>query len=84
MEEYNWLELWRELVMRNFRPKREGMVEKYKAHARKKTERPDPLRDFVLKEMKESDTVLEIGPGTGRWTMRSLGHFPHSLQRPWK
>ncbi|OPY91047.1 MAG: 16S ribosomal RNA methyltransferase KsgA/Dim1 family protein [Syntrophus sp. PtaU1.Bin208] len=69
MEEYNWLELWRKLVRGNSRPKREGMVEKYKAHARKKAERPDPLLDFVLKEMNAGETVLEIGPGTGRWTI---------------
>ncbi|SEM77636.1 Methyltransferase domain-containing protein [Syntrophus gentianae] len=69
MKEDNWFELWRKLVERNSRPRRDGMVEKYKRHARKKTERPDPLLDFVLKEMNAEDTVLEIGPGTGRWTI---------------
>ncbi len=69
MKENDWLALWRNLVERNSQPRRGGMVEKYKAHARKKTERPDPLRDFVINEMNEGDTVLEIGPGTGRWTI---------------
>jgi len=69
MEEYDWLKLWRELVMKNFRPRRKGMVEKYKRHSRKKLERRDPLLDLILKEMDAGDTVLEIGPGTGRWTI---------------
>lgn len=73
MNEENWLELWRKLVERNSRPRRGGMVEKYKRHARKKAERPDPLREFVLKEMNAEDTVLEIGPGTGRWTIPLAG-----------
>jgi len=70
MNEVNWLELWRGLVTRNSRPpKTERMVEKYKAHAKKRTERPDPLLEFVLKEVKGEDTVIEIGPGSGRWTI---------------
>ena len=70
MTEVDWLELWRELVTRSTRPKTEKrLVERYKAHARKRTERSDPLLDFVLKEMDERDTVVEIGPGTGRWTI---------------
>jgi len=69
MKEDNWFELWQELVERNSRPGRDGMVKKYKRHARKKTERSDPLLNFVLKEMNAEDTVLEIGPGTGRWTI---------------
>jgi len=73
MQEEDWLALWRKLVKRNSRPTREGVVEKYKAHSRKKTERPDPLRDFALKEMNAEDTVLEIGPGTGRWTIPLAG-----------
>ncbi|OPY80266.1 MAG: Mg-protoporphyrin IX methyl transferase [Syntrophus sp. PtaU1.Bin005] len=73
MEECNWMDLWRKLVMRGFRPKGEGMVEKYKAHARKKKERPDALLNFILEEMDAGDTVLEIGPGTGRWTIPLAG-----------
>jgi len=70
MKEVDWLELWRELVMRSSRPKKKRkMVERYKAHSRKRTERPDPLLDFILKETDVQDTVIDIGPGTGRWTI---------------
>lgn len=69
MKENDWLELWRELVMRTFRPQKERIVERYKAHARKRMERPDPLLDFILKEIDADNTVVEIGPGTGRWTI---------------
>jgi SAM-dependent methyltransferase len=69
MNEVDWLELWRELVMRTFRPETGRMVEKFKAHAQKRMERPDPLLDFIRKEINAQDTVVEIGPGTGRWTI---------------
>jgi len=70
MKEIDWLELWCELVTRNTRPKTDKrLVERYRAHSRKRTERLDPLLEVVLKEMDERDAVIEIGPGTGRWTI---------------
>jgi len=69
MKEVDWLELWRELITRNFQPETEGMVEKYKAKKENRTERPDPLLDFVLNETDEGETAIDIGPGTGRWTI---------------
>lgn len=72
MNEINWLELWRDLVMRSSHPKAETagrLVNRYKARARKRTERPDPLLDFILEEIDAPDTVIDIGPGTGRWTI---------------
>jgi 2-polyprenyl-3-methyl-5-hydroxy-6-metoxy-1,4-benzoquinol methylase len=70
MNEVNWLELWRELVMRNSRPQTESrLVERYKAHSQKRAERSDPLLDFILKETDVQDTAIDIGPGTGRWTI---------------
>jgi SAM-dependent methyltransferase len=69
MKEVDWLELWRELVTRNFKPTTERLVERYKAKAQKRTERPDDLLDFILEEIDVRDTLVDIGPGTGRWTI---------------
>jgi len=69
MRQIDWLELWRELVMRNSRPETERLVKRYKVRAQKHTERPDPLLDFILKEIDVQDTLVDIGPGTGRWTI---------------
>jgi len=55
--------------MRSSHPKTERLVERYKTHARNRAERPDPLLDSILKELDVSDTVIDIGPGTGRWTI---------------
>jgi SAM-dependent methyltransferase len=69
MKEIDWLGLWRELVMRKLHPKTEILVERYKAHGQKRKERPDSLLDFILKEIDAQDTAIDIGPGTGRWTI---------------
>jgi SAM-dependent methyltransferase len=69
IKEIDWLELWRELVTRKLHPKTESLVERYKAHGQKPKERPDKLLDFVLKEIDAQDTAIDIGPGTGRWTI---------------
>ena len=68
-KEIDWLELWRELVTRKLHPKTEKLVERYKAHGQKQKERPDTLLDFVLKEINAHDTAIDIGAGTGRWTI---------------
>lgn len=69
MREIDWLELWRELVKRNFHPRRGDLVERYKAHTRKRTERDDSLLNFVLQGLDVSDTAIDIGAGSGRWTI---------------
>jgi SAM-dependent methyltransferase len=72
MTEINWLELWHNLATRSSRPKAgrdERLVERYRDHARTRTERKDPLLNFVLKKIDTTDTVVEIGPGAGRWTI---------------
>lgn len=69
MGEIDWLELWRELVARNFRPERGGLVERYKARTRNRMEKKDSLLDFVLQELDVSDTAIDIGAGSGRWTI---------------
>ena len=69
MKEIDWFELWRELVTRKLYPKSDKLVERYKAHGQKQKERPDSLLDFVLKGVDASDTAIDIGAGTGRWTI---------------
>ncbi len=69
MKEVDWLELWHELVTRSFKPETEKVPERYKAHAGKRVERPDPLLDFIFRESSIEDTAIDIGSGTGRWTI---------------
>jgi len=69
MKEIDWLELWRELVTRKLNPKSDKLVERYKAHGQKHKERPDSLLDFVLKGVDANETAIDIGAGTGRWTI---------------
>lgn len=68
----DWLNLWRELVMATSHSaeKETGSLQKrYKEHTEKQSERPDPLLDFVLKGIDGHTTVLDIGAGSGRWTI---------------
>jgi SAM-dependent methyltransferase len=67
--EINWLELWRELVIAGYYPKSNELAQRYEKHARKRMDRPDPLLDFVLKEVDSLDRGLDIGAGSGRWTI---------------
>jgi SAM-dependent methyltransferase len=69
MKEIDWLELWRKLVTRKLHPKTEKLVERYKAHGQRQRERPDSLLDFIRKEIVAHDTAIDIGAGTGRWTI---------------
>ena len=69
IKEIDWLGLWRELVTRKLHPKSEKLVERYKAHGQKQKERPDSLLDFILKGVDVNDTAIDIGAGTGRWTI---------------
>ena len=67
--EINWLNLWRELIIANPRTINDDPLKRYKRHAYQKQERPDPLLDFVLQSVDKSLTVLDIGAGSGRWTI---------------
>jgi FkbM family methyltransferase len=64
-----WLKLWNELTISNSQIKSQSKMLRYQAHARKRVERPDTLLDFIITLMDAQDTVLEIGPGNGRWTI---------------
>jgi SAM-dependent methyltransferase len=67
--ESDWLQLWRELVVRTEKPLTGDLVKRFKSHRKAKTERHDDLLDFVLGRIGSEDTVLDIGAGTGRWTI---------------
>jgi SAM-dependent methyltransferase len=68
----DWLDLWRELVLSTSTSagqKSESLRNRYIEHARKQSERFDPLLDFVLKNVDSQTTILDIGAGNGRWTI---------------
>lgn len=78
MTEPNWADLWRELSGRFHWPETEGRGGRWQedraslfdaAVKRKSRERPDPLLDFVVGKLHSSDTVLDIGAGTGRFSI---------------
>ena len=69
--ESEWLQLWRDLVARTEKPLPGDLVKRYKSNKKAKTERHDDLLDFVIKRLDNEDTVLDIGAGTGRWTIPS-------------
>ena len=78
MTEPNWAELWRELTERLLWPEARGRGGRWQqdrasrfdaAVKRKGEERPDPLQDFVVGKLHSSDTVLDIGAGTGRFAV---------------
>jgi 2-polyprenyl-3-methyl-5-hydroxy-6-metoxy-1,4-benzoquinol methylase len=64
----DWLKLWHDLAISSYRSRYSEGTVTYKGHHRK-VERPDPLLDFVLQNVNSEETVLEIGPGNGRWTI---------------
>ena len=65
----DWLELWRELVIATSHSKNGELVSRYETHTRKRDERPDPLLDFVLRNIDSQTTILDVGAGSGRWTI---------------
>jgi len=75
MNEPDYLETWRNLVIHsgsNFPHafNRKDKAEAYEASTRRKNMgRRDTLLEKVINELKPDDTVLDIGAGTGRWTI---------------
>jgi SAM-dependent methyltransferase len=69
MTETDWLELWRKLVTASAHRTMNGHMSRFKRHVSKKSERPDPLLDYVLENVSGEMTVLDIGAGSGRWSI---------------
>ena len=68
--ETDWLELWRELVTAITQTTSRQSMDRYETHFRKKThERPDPLLDFILQDVENQSTVIDVGAGNGRWAI---------------
>jgi FkbM family methyltransferase len=70
--ENDWLTLWKELSETFLKPGPEpdrGMVERFRAQDRGRALPPDGLLDHVLETLDPGTTVLDIGAGTGRWTI---------------
>ncbi len=65
----DWLELWRELITANPHTPSSEPIKRYKRHASRGRQRPDPLLDFILGAIDKNDTVLDIGVGDGRWAI---------------
>jgi SAM-dependent methyltransferase len=74
MNEPDYLEIWRNLVQQggNYAHtfNKKERAEAYEVATRRKNlGRRDALIDLVKTELKPKDTVLDIGAGTGRWTV---------------
>ncbi|MDO8671063.1 MAG: class I SAM-dependent methyltransferase [Dehalococcoidia bacterium] len=75
----DWLEFWRELATTFQKAERAkdgrqtdewlGRGQKFDASVKKKLSLPDPLREFVLSRVHTWSTVLDVGAGTGGWTI---------------
>ena len=73
----NWANLWRELASQDVMASAEGeahMIERWRAVARRLdagtgTE-PDPLLEHVCTRLDPAASVVDIGAGIGRWTIR--------------
>jgi len=64
--------LWEELATAFLKPGQyadESMVRRYRVHDLGEAARPDTLLDRVVAEAGAEETALEIGAGTGRWTV---------------
>lgn len=78
-----WKDLWSDLSHRFMRPaeKREGEADPWQKRApdfdasvkRRQRQGPDPLMEAVARQVRPTDTVVDIGAGTGRWTVFLAG-----------
>ncbi len=70
LAEIDWLELWRNLATMSAHTRSKGRTGRYEVRVRRKVvERPDQLLDFVRQNIDSQGTVLDVGAGSGRWTI---------------
>jgi 2-polyprenyl-3-methyl-5-hydroxy-6-metoxy-1,4-benzoquinol methylase len=77
----DWNSLWRELVEIKARSRRKKLGDasqpdiwadravEYRNGVKQKWVRPDSSRDFILSQINADSTVLDIGAGTGAWSV---------------
>jgi 2-polyprenyl-3-methyl-5-hydroxy-6-metoxy-1,4-benzoquinol methylase len=82
----DWNSLWRELVeikvkSREKRPGWHSMTDvwadratHFKEHVKRRWTKPDSSRDFILSQIEPDATVLDIGAGTGDWSILLSRH----------
>ncbi len=82
--EPDYLQLWRDLTLRSRGQfgtgfdRRERAQEYDAASKRRNVGRPDALFEFVKRDLRPEDTVIDIGAGTGRWTV-PLAEVTHQV-----
>jgi 2-polyprenyl-3-methyl-5-hydroxy-6-metoxy-1,4-benzoquinol methylase len=68
--ETNWIDLWNNVAVNTTHTTERQKINRGKKHFRRDSPvRPDPLLDFVLKELNEEQSFLDIGAGNGRWAI---------------
>ena len=85
----DWNALWRELVEIKAKSRERKLsaasqvdlwadrARDYKEGVQKKWVRPDSSRDFILSKIDAGSTVLDIGAGTGAWSILMAPHAKH-------
>ena len=74
-----WVELWHELSLRFRQPTKGADAWRERASSfdtavkRRQKEWPDPLVEALAEKLCATDTVLDIGAGTGRWAVPLAG-----------
>jgi SAM-dependent methyltransferase len=82
----DWNSLWRELVEIKSQSREtcpgslsdadvwENRAEEFEKGVRRRWAKPDSSRDFVLSQLSKDSTVLDIGAGTGAWSVLLARH----------